>query len=180
MKFFVLNIIGLSLLFLSSCSSTDKGKLVNTPIQQGIYQQQAQRIEIGNEPFSATPVGGYFQKNLHFFEDGSLEIEVKSDIPSEDGNAKANYDTSGEELMVTIKSSNTSYYENGNTLTYDPFEIVDEDYRETIETDSQSFVFEGPGLILHSQQADSDDLDEDGKTSEMVETIEYFHYTVLL
>lgn len=160
------------------CNTTDQRNSSNIP--PGFYAQQAQRTLVGDSEFSASTSGGFFNRSFQFFEGDSLRIEVKSDIPDENGVARATYAVTGQELNITTRSSTTSVYDSGSNITFDPIETVDDSFTETFPDGSKQFIFRGPGLLLHSQQSDQDDLDRDGNTNETVDQTLFLKQRVVL
>lgn len=169
-------LIGITFLLITSCSTTTTGDpSTDSIIEPGTYTHVAERTTIGSDVHSVYEAIGYLHKKLHFFGHDSLYLEIKSDIIPENGQAKGTYTTSEqEELLVNIRNSNTTYIEKDSSLTFNSYKVVDESYEEILEKDSTSFVYEGPGLILQIKKSDSDDLDKDGDTTEMVYITEYF------
>ncbi|MEX0610108.1 MAG: hypothetical protein WD016_09565 [Balneolaceae bacterium] len=168
-------------LFFIGCSNVTSPNeaSLDSQIQPGVYKLQAEQTLIGNDQYSHAVANenGYLFKNIHFLEGYSLHMEIKSDIVSENGYAEAKYSVSGQKLVVNIKQTTTTYYDKDSSLTFDSYNLVDENYTETVEMGSTSYTFEGPGLILRKNITDSQDLDKDDDTSEVVQVIEYYRYS---
>lgn len=179
---FIITILIFAFILAVSCNTSGSSRNTeqgNSAIEPGVYEQQAQRTLVGDSMFSASPVGGFFQQSLRFFEEDTIRIEVQSDISNENGVARGQYSASGDTaLTVAISSSTTSVYSSGNTISFEPIQLVDESFSETFPDGNQEFVFHGPGLILHNRQPDRNDLDQDGNTFEIVDEALYFKFIV--
>lgn len=180
MKYFEITILAISWIIIlgGGCNTTDKGESA-TVIKPGNYSLQAQRTIVNDYVFSSGPEGqGYYSERFRFFEEDSLQIEINSDIVSESGLAKAQYQIEGSRLSTTIKFSTTSRYKSGETITFTKVSFVEESYSETLESNGDSYTFQGPGLILEQEYEDRQDLDDDGDTSEMVIKTKFYHRMV--
>ena len=156
-------------------SSDENSDLV---IRQGEYIQQAQKISIEGSVVSAGPIGGYFRQTLTFSDGGEVDVKVSSDIPSEAGTAEASYNVSGDNLILNIEKSTTPAFSEGEKVTYTNYKEVDDQFKETFDSASSSYTFEGPGLILAKEQPDKQDLDEDGDVTEKIVLTKYYKYVV--
>src|SRR5699024_5204885 len=179
MKYFTIFIfIPLGVMLLGTgCNTTDKGT-IDDAIKPGLYELRAHRSEIDGETISSSPVGGYFEKTYQIFEEDSIRIQVASDIPDENGYATGSYTLSEEALIISIQNSTTSYFKSDSSITFTNFEIVDSSYIQTFPTDTEEYVFKGPGLLLKKRETDHEDIDNDSDTSEVVYKTEFFEYAV--
>lgn len=159
-----------------SCNSTGEDPATGA-LDHGAYEYNAQKSVIENSVVSAGPVGGYFNLTMQIGERSEVKIEVISDITSENGTAEGSYQTSGDQLILHIKTSTTDYFQKGEEIVYDSYQVADNNHSETLETDSVNHTFQGPGLILTEANTDGQDLDDDGDTSEEVIQSHYFTYS---
>ncbi|WP_138431998.1 hypothetical protein [Fodinibius saliphilus] len=167
-------IVAFAILLAGSCNTTDKGKSSNA-VETGTYALQAQRTTINENVVSAGRMGGgYFAEQFEFLKNDGLQIEIKSDIVNENGQAEATYQIQNSHLSVTIEESTTSIYKTGDKITFTSFNFVDESFSETFQIIGKSYTFEGPGLLLEQQYPDQQDLDDDGNTSEMTTLTKYY------
>lgn len=175
MKYSYFGLTGLLFIIVASgCNVTDNDG--DTPaINSGTYNLQAQRTTINEKVVSAGEVGGgYYTERFQFFEGDSLQIEIESDIVSENGRAKATYQIQDSRLSATITATTTSQYNTGEQITFTDFRLVDESFSQTLQANGEFYTFEGPGLFLERQYSDQQDLDDDGNTSETVTQTKYY------
>lgn len=150
-RFHLSFVVGLLLLSSTACDSNSPDKDIEIPF--GMYQQFGVRTVADGDVTSEGLAGVFFQRNLRFNE-GDITIEVASDLNSEVGTARGQYETNGKTLRLTIDSSTSSYYERGEVIEYDEVDVVEESFRTSFRIDDAEIEFSGPGLILQKEGAD--------------------------
>ena len=168
----------LILIVITGCDVFSSERNSDPAIKQGEYIQRAQKISVEGSVVSAGPIGGYFQQTFVFSDAGEADVKVSSDIPSENGTAKASYNVSGDNLILNINQSKTSAFPEGKEITYRSYKQVNDQYKEPFESAPSNYTFEGSGLILTKEQPDKQDLDEDGDVTEKIVLTEYYKYVV--
>ncbi|HET6527638.1 MAG TPA: hypothetical protein VFG39_02715, partial [Balneolaceae bacterium] len=166
------------LLFIISCNPASNDEPIDPVITPGFYGLEAQSTSIDGEVVSTGRFGGggYYAQRLQFIEENALQIEVTSDIPKQNGLAKATYQVQDSNISVNITSSTTSRYPAGTEVTFTDFKVVDDSFSRTFQSNGDSYIFTGPGLLLERQYADQEDLDDDGNTAEMVSRTRFYGY----
>src|SRR5690625_2737480 len=103
-------------ILISACSTSLENSDSPAVINPGSYRMEALQIEVGKKQVSTYIGEGptYAYRTVHFFKDGRLTIQMHSDIPDENGAAKARYTVSGKKLIVTVKESTTPIYPEGS------------------------------------------------------------------
>lgn len=162
----------------SACNSSFEGSKFATTIKPGIYRIEAFHIKVGRKQISTYIGEGptYLYRTFHFSKEGSLSIQVHSDIPDEIGVANAQYTVSGKKLIVSIKKSTTSLYPAGSQIIFTSFKTVSSRYSKTFHDNSGTSVFHGPGLILHKKYPDKQDINNNEDTTETVHKTFFYKY----
>lgn len=168
--------VGLLALSLAGCDlfSDDGPPTKGIDIPLGAYEEFGKRTLVNDTVVSVGIAGVYFQRVFRFKEEQQITISVFSDFRPEVGIAQGRYLVDDEGLLITVESSTSSYYEQGESVHYNEVEVVDDTFTTTFHIGGHDSVFQGPGLILTQKRPDKYDADNDGNTSETLRNKQYF------